>query len=197
MIINLLPTEEKILLRRRYFSHVLFVAAGLFAALVIFSLVSLLPSYIQLKYAIVEPAHRAGQNKKSAYATSTLSSLSETIKNINTKISIVNSASTDLGLTKQSILIVRIVDALKRATGTARAKCTISSMHFTAQAGDEKAKTLPSYAVSISGVAENREVLLRLTKELGRTEGVVSVDNPISNYVPGKNLSFNISIAAK
>ncbi len=199
MYINLLPPQEKKLLRRRYFSRVTLVGALLFAVIIIFSALSLLPPIIHLQYREINPARQSVTSLNIATASSstvTMASITADINDLNSKIAIVNAVPQSATLSKQSVVLSRLVLALGRTTKVSGAKAIFSSFHFTENSGDEKAKIPPTYTVSLSGVAESRATLLALTKELRRTEGVMSVDNPISNYVPGKNLSFTIAITA-
>ncbi|MFA6006598.1 MAG: hypothetical protein WC764_02630 [Candidatus Paceibacterota bacterium] len=204
MIINLLPEEEKKSLKRRYYARMFLVGSMLFTAIIFAAILSLLPPIIQLNYAIIGPAHQqaAAAKSREANATSTtLAAIVSEIKDVNAKIAIVNGMPgkmpTGANVTKQSVLISRIIDSLARASQVAHAKVTISNWHFNRYPADPSTKTPAGYNISVSGVAATREVLLALTKELGRNEGIIAVDNPIANYVPGKNSSFVISLIAR
>ena len=102
-----------------------------------------------------------------------------------------------MALNSESILIERVIATVRRATAKSQAKATLTSWHFVRRAGDQNAKIPPTYTVTLSGIAENRAVVLALATELKQTEGIIAVDNPIQNYVSGKNSSFTMSIIAQ
>lgn len=200
MIINLLPTTEKKQMRHRYHARVVLAGAILFACVTLFSTLALLPAILRLKYEVIDPAkgrQAYPERSKARGATTTLPAITDEIKIVNAQIALVNGETPDMQVTKESVLIARITMALAQARVAARAKITITNWHIAAQAGDPTQKIPASNNISLSGIAENREALLALTKELQRTQGIVSVDNPIANYVPGKNGSFTISVIAQ
>lgn len=188
------------MLRRRYYARASLAAALLFASLILLSTASLVATILHLAYSTAgedAPPANGQMSGDLVIASSTIESITAQIKDVNNKISIVNNATPESTARKQSLIISQVVDALGMAVKATGRKATISSFRFSAVAEDAKTQTPAGYKISLSGVAEDRATLLAITKELGRTEGVAAVNNPISNYVPGKDLAFTIEVVVR
>jgi len=198
MIINLLPNEEKIALRHLHRTRATLLAAELFAGVMIVATLGLTGPYLYLRYGFVRPVDDMKETVQGESLTTTnVDSITAQVRELNRKIDIINSVADSENPALHSVVIMRIVEAQARARESARSKITISSINIARLVPESTAGLPARYRLSLSGVAENRESLFALAKELGNTTGVITVDNPIANYVPGENSTFGMSVVIR
>jgi hypothetical protein len=177
-MINLIPKEEKKNMTADFHYRLLILMLVMIDFCLLVGGISLLPAYFSssINYNLVNAQLDA--QKKEPLPVLGEQSLAA-IKDINTKITLVESAEKNKFL--PSINIIRAILSKKRFD----IKLTQILYETEANAGKK---------VNISGTAPSREVLLLFRQALEESPNFKSVDLPISNFVKGSNIEFSLSL---
>lgn len=177
-MLNILALEEKKKILVEYRFRLAIVSVFAVGALVLASLILLIPSYIlattkysnaEKEFAVLEGKY-GGTGKEKDIATQ--------IRDINTKIALLLKGSTSVQLSPlQAILeIVNIKgDAIK-----------VSGFMYDPAAGRER--------IVLNGVARDRDSLANFIEMLKKEPTFVNVTLPISSYVKSVNIDFSIVV---
>ncbi|MFA6177707.1 MAG: hypothetical protein WC694_02325 [Candidatus Paceibacterota bacterium] len=177
-MINLIPTEEKkkIVIDFYYRLAVLFVVMLDLCILVAF--VSLLPSYFisSMKHSLI--VAKLENQKLEPLPTAEESSLA-LVKDINNKIILVENFEKN-----KFPLSVKVINAILL---NKRSDIKITYISY-------ENKGISGRKINISGVSPSREVLLLFREALENSLAFKNVNLPISNFVKGSNINFNLSL---
>lgn len=171
-MINLLPSDEKIALRRLYRRHLVLVALTLILFLIIFSTVTLLPSYFIFSGRHGQLAKRLDDTEMRLYQAGT-SELLEIVKSVSAKLSILSEP-------QRRVKAAPVISIL-----VADAKNLVSLDFFSLGSAGE---------VSISGLAPSRQKLLTFIEALESEALFREVDSPISNLIAVRDINFRINL---
>ncbi len=185
-MINLIPKEEKKkLVKNLYYRLViLFLFVISMSSLVI--AVSMLPAYFlaSTRNSIVNKKLELQKNEPVPLPDQeTL----KVIKDVNSKINLVNSAETNKFSVSERVINSII---LKKLPGI-----QITDISYLNSTPDGMgADVLQARKISIQGNAPSRELLLMFRQALEDTSNFKQVDLPISNFVKGSNIQFYLSL---
>ena len=184
-MINLLSAEEKKKIRSDYRFRVLSACLPLFAGVLLFAFLTLLPSFFFAQISNVNML------KESQSAEVVNKKTQETeMKNIvlatNKKISLLNKS-----LFKNTPAVV-FDEILKRLPEGV----TVVDYEYQKNSVTQKIKTITANIV-ISGVAQKREIILAFVDSLRQNKNFTSVDLPVASLVNESNFSYSINIVAK
>jgi len=178
-MINLLPEEEKILIKREY-TRRLIVVIGIFLFTSVFSaVILLLPSYLPLssqKQSFESQLDAAKQGLSREKADETESS----IRRLNDKLTFFSQQGEN---TRQiSVLIKQILSAKSPS---------IKLLTFTYQKDTREKK---NERMLIQGTATTRNAFLAFVKALEIVNGVSEVQSPPANLMKDENIEFNLTL---
>jgi hypothetical protein len=177
-MINLIPKEEKKIMMMDFYSRlfILFLLMASFCMLV--ALIVILPGYFlsSTKDSIVNVKLETQKNEPLPLVGE--QSLA-TIKDTNTKLDLVEKAENNKFL--PSVKVINAVLLNKRSD--------IKITQITYTNDPIKGKT-----ISITGTAPSREVLLLFRQALEDSLAFKNVDLPISNFIKGSNIQFNLNL---
>ena len=155
---------------------VLFLLLGCFVLLV--AIVTIMPAYFvsSVKDSIVNTKLEIQKNEPPP--TVGEQSL-EAIKDMNTKLGIVENAEKNKFLLSSNVISAILLQK--------RSDIKITEISY--QVDPIKGKT-----ISVTGTAPSREVLLLFRQALENSSAFKSVDLPISNFVKGTDIQFNLNL---
>ncbi len=209
-IINILPDQEKKILRREYWMRFFAVSFNLIALIGVLSIILLFPSYF-----ISKSEEKSIKNQVEIFDKDNpeliYNNMDKKIKEINSKLEILDKAKvpyqvssgvidnilsnkTD-GITFSQILFSKkIVEVLEESKTTEKLPTD-----ETAEAEPEvkKKKKIEISTLEIYGVAKNRDSLRNFKTALDNNPTFSEVNLPISNFLEKKDLSFTVSITLK
>lgn len=177
-MINLIPKQEKKKMLMDFYIRVLSLFFVMLGTSFLFASVLLLPSYFvsyveenfissKLKIQESEPIPQPNQN--------TLA----TIKDLKFKLNLIENIKNNKNIFSQRI----INEILLEKTPNIK----ITEIFY--QKDKNKGET-----INISGIAPNREVLLSFRRALEDNVAFSKVDLPVSNFVKGTDIKFNLSL---
>ena len=144
-MINLLPREDKVFIKKEYLKR-LFVVMGIFFASAVFiSIIFLAPTFFLLNSYKSDLSHQVSLSSGRAEVIDTQNIMSE-IKKLNSRISVLKSSKEKLDL---SFIIEKVIRMKTKGVN-------IIGLNYEGAKGEEKGK------ISISGIAEERQALLDL-----------------------------------
>lgn len=103
----------------------------------------------------------------------------KTIKDLNNKIALIESAENNKFIVTQKVINTIILKKMS--------SIKITDISY-------EASLPPNKKISIQGTAPSREALLLFRKALGDDATFKSVDLPISNFIKGSNIQFYLSL---
>lgn len=177
-MINILPQTERRALQREYFWKYGAVITFLVTAVVLFVAVTLVPSYIMsnVKEEILSNQIAAAKNTVSAaeetQSTKDIRATTEQIRVLTPNAQVLNDHDVFLSIV---------------AGKTAGIKITSFSL----------VRASAETAVTVSGVASDRQTLLAFQKKLDDNVLFTSVDLPISNLTKSKDIIFTVKLKGK
>lgn len=179
-MINVLPEEEKKMLKREYWMRLLTMATNLLTVTAIVATLLILPSYFYSKdkEALAESKLEAFNIANPEIAKTDLDTK---VAEINNKLILLNSSKSDLIV---SDLILKDIMSL-RLKG-------ISILGINYKEEKDKPKT-----IEIEGIASNRATLRAFKSNLDSDQNFAMVTLPISNFLEPTNINFTISIDLK
>lgn len=182
-MINLLPHAQKKELERAYILRVVTLYILVAGCIALCGLVLLFPLYIVSvsKRQVVESQVASLSSQKNT----TKEELNSIISDINAKLAIFSDPTQQFYFSKDIVVPV----LAKQNSGVSIT--TISYANDPA-ASATAASSAPIRSVIVSGVAKDRESLLQFENNLKQNTAFTGVDVPISNFVSGSNINFNI-----
>lgn len=176
---NLLPVEEKKMVRSDYSYRRMIVALVDLSALILIAGVFLAPAYIVSHFRLKDVAQTA-EILESNIALKKRADLGEIAAAMNKKVGALLAAKD----TKMSAYVAGI----ERHRSP---EIKISSFRIAFTEKEKKA------AIAIRGTAATREALLAFTTRLKSDPEYASVDLPISNFAEERNIGFSLTITMK
>ncbi len=178
-MINLLPEEEKILIKREY-TRRLVVVNGIFLFILVCSaVILLLPSYLPLssqKQSFESQLDAAKQGLSREKADETESS----IRRLNDKLAFFSQQGED---TRQISVLIKQILSVKSPS--------VKLWTFTYQEGTQEKK---NEQISIQGIATTRNIFLAFAKTLEAVNGVSEVQFPPANLMKDENVEFSLTL---
>lgn len=179
-VVNVLPEEEKSILKREYWKRFSIVLTTFIISIIFIAILLLLPSYfLTLTKQRIAEAKLDEFNTQNVNLTS--KDLDKATEDINNKTALLSSIKAPFSIHNDIFSIV----LLNRPDGI-----NISQILFN-QRKDRK------FIIEVSGVASDRGALRSFKESIDSNIKVASTEMPISNYIEKTNLSFNISIILK
>lgn len=179
-MLNLLPKEQKNVLRKEYTNRLVVVWLGAIIAVLVISLVLLAPSYFLTKVRANEATAELENAKQILAAKLPPSDVVSAVQ------SAVRSADALRPLTKpQSVFELIKIFEIKPAG------VTLSSISF------DEATDLGPAKMIVQGRAADREKLTMFSRSLESRVEFASVDVPVSNFVREKDIYFSMTITLK
>lgn len=177
-MINLLPAEDKIFIRREYLRRWL-VLSGVFIFVFICSAVILfLPPYFFLSSQETNFKNQLSIVSKGLERADT-EKIESSIRDLNAKLK--SFGSQEEKLRQISALIQEI---LKAKSSNIR----LIGFNFQKQSGEKKD------TLTFQGIADNRNALLDFEKSLEVIKGIQKVNSPASNLLKQENIDFSLII---
>jgi len=177
-MINLIPKEEKkrIVINFYFRLVILFIIMLDFCILVAFF--SLLPSYFisSLKYSLINT--KLENQKLEPLPPSEESSLA-IVKDIDNKLILIEKFEKN-----KFLLSINIINAILL---TKSHDIKITQIYY-------ENKGITGRKINITGIAPSREALLSFREALGNNPAFKNVNLPISNFVKGSDINFNLSL---
>ncbi len=176
-MINLIPFEEKKKLKRDYKIRLFSLALSFLGILLVFATLIFIPSYV-----VTGIKHSIAQEKLATLQTQTRAETGESmdaiVSDIKTKLSLFKDPATILIPTND------VIDRVLEIKGA-----DIRLTEFSLERAEKK------YTLSLGGTAASREALFAFQKKLMGVNRFRDVALPISNFVKGSNIAFEISLA--
>lgn len=176
-MINLLPPEDKIAIKKEYLRRFFVVAGLFFASATLVSIVFLLLTFFFLAGYKKDLSRQAALSSQRA-ETLNLDAIVSEIMELNSRINILKSRKENLGL---SFILEKII-------GTKAEGVKITGLGYEGSKGTEKAK------ISISGGAKKRQDLLVFITSLEKEFGAENVLSPVSNLLNEKDAVFSLTV---
>jgi hypothetical protein len=177
-VINLIPKEEKKQMTIDFYFRLglLFLMMLDFCMVVLF--VSVLPSYFLSSVKVTLVNTKLENQKREPLPLLGKQSLAE-IKDINNKLDLVDNAEKN-----KFTLSVRVINSIILGK---RSDIKITQIVY-------ENNPISGKKISITGTAPSREVLLLFRQALEDNSTFKNVDLPISNFVKGSNIQFNLNL---
>lgn len=176
-MINLIPNEEKKRMRTEFYFRLIVMFFVVMGFSVFVSVIPLVPSYV---FSITE--NKSAEARLLSQQKSTPLEPSEDtvflIQNINQKIKTISDIRN-----KKVFVSQYIIDQLVQNKPS---EIKINQITYTSSSGE--------YLVSIRGVAPSRDGLLSFKQYLEKNPSFKEVDLPISNFIKGSNIQFDIKL---
>lgn len=173
---NLLPNEQKFLLKEGLKRRLLIVTLLLVSFSFLAGTALLLPSYFLTKSYLDASEINISVKGEEVFAE-TLNLPAE----INSKLKLFQT-NTDG---------IKVVDSFSKIIASMPKGVTLSSISFT---GERAYKGKQATSIMVSGVAADRESLMLFSSNLTKSGEFSSVDIPVSNLTKNKNLPFSVDI---
>lgn len=177
-MINLIPKEEKKQMTIDFYFRLglLFLIMLDFCIVILF--VSILPSYFLSSVKVTLVNTKLENQKREPLPLLGEQSLAE-IKDINNKLDLVDNAEKN-----KFTLSVRVINSIILEK---RSDIKITQIVY-------ENNFISGKKISITGTAPSREVLLLFRQALEDNSTFKNVDLPISNFVKGSNIQFNLNL---
>jgi type IV pilus assembly protein PilM len=188
-VVNILPQEEKRILRRNYWARYFSVFSGWVALVGVVSIFLLIPSYF-----MSESQEKLVESKLEAFNIENPnpinSNIEKIISDINAKLDLIVKAEPPYKVSEK---------VLNNILESRTAGITYSQILFNKKM-TKASKTSPSKEIAvleIRGVATNRDTLRNFKTSLDSNPNFAEVVLPVSSFLGKENLDFTISITMK
>lgn len=180
-MINLIPIEEKKEIKKNFYFRFLTVSFIMLCFCNIILIVAMFPSYI-ISLEKKNSINKKLENEKNEFVPEIDQKAVISIKELNSKLSLIEKAKEN-----QFVFSEKVIDKIisNKLSGI-----KIKSFFYQNDIIDGK-------KINISGVAQDREQLLSFRQSLENSNSFKSVDLPISNFVKGRNIEFNLDLILK
>jgi Tfp pilus assembly protein PilN len=177
-MINLIPTEEKKEIRKDFYSRLLTVFFMMLCFLVLILLIATSPSYIVSLEKKVSISQRLEKQKNEVMPEIDQQAVIS-IKDLDAKLALLVEARKNQYIFSQKV-INEIVS--QRVSGIKITRFSYEN------------NPLDGKKVGITGLAQDREQLLLFREALESDSSFKQVDLPISNFVKGADIEFNLNL---
>lgn len=180
-MINLLPDNEKIKIKKEYRNKILIIILTISAVVFSLSLVLLVPSllFARAQSYLIE---RNTETVKKVSVAKDQEYIKKTASDINYKVSIVESSPENYIFS----------DSLNNIISSKISGVQITGVFFEKQ--DKKGEITNMF--EIRGTANKREDLINFAKELESRKYFAKINLPVSNYVKDRDIEFNVQATA-
>ena len=177
-MINLIPKEEKKKMLVDFYCRFAVLLLLMASFSVFIASVAILPAYFfsSVKNSIANT--KLNIQKEEHQPTSDEQSLSE-VKDINNKLAVVENAKKNKFLVSEKVISAILLEKTP--------DIKITQIVYTNNTGADK-------NVTILGAATSRETLLSFQQSLEDSSAFKNVNLPISNFIKGSNIQFNLSL---
>lgn len=177
-MINLIPIEEKKKNRKDFYYRffVIFFTMLIFSVLVL--IIAILPTYF-ISYEKKISTNKRLEIQKSEIIPEIDQKARVITKNLDTKLNLLEKARQNKYVFSEKV----INEILSKKTSSIK----INRIFYENDA-------LKGRKISITGIAQNREQLLLFRKALENDVFFKDVDLPISNFIKGQNIQFNLNL---
>lgn len=175
-MLNLLPTVEKKKILSEYRLRLATMGIFVIAALVLASLVLLIPSYMLAVSKFNSISDQLALQEAKQDLTGQEKNIDAQVRDVNKKVSIF--------LTGGGADRLSPPDVITRVISMRGSSIKIQGFDYDAAGGQER--------LAISGVAADRDSLAQFFDTLKKDSAFTSVDLPVSSYVKSANISFSI-----
>ncbi len=177
-MINLIPIEEKKEIKKDFFQRVLVVSLIMFIFLIVISIIAIFPAYfisLEKKTSLIK---KLEIQKNEVMPELDQMALRE-IKNLDARLSLLEKARKN-----KYVFSAKVIDEIlnQKVSGI-----KIKRIFY-------QNDSLEGKKIKIDGVAERREQLLNFRRALESDSSFKNVDLPISNFVKGENIQFNLTL---
>jgi hypothetical protein len=173
-MINLIPKEEKKRMKTDFYYRLFGLFFSVFAFSLVLASLFLLPAYFisSAKIPIMEIKLNAEKNgESSAFYEKSIA----LVKEINTKLDLIEK--------EKLIPSTRVFQGILQEK---RADIKITQILYENEASGKR--------ISVTGIAPSREILLLFRLALENSPSFKNVDLPISNFVKGSDIQFNLNL---
>jgi hypothetical protein len=177
-MINLLPENEKALIRKEYHFRVMAVGFGLLLCLVGVSILLLMPAYLSAYY-----KRQAASGRIAAFNNSETTEHKELVQ----KLRDIKTAATAVAPASEDVLPSNLVGLIMKYK-------TADNIITEIQYGKNEDGKLKA---TISGVAKSRQSLVTFTGGLEKDPLIQSVTLPVEDLVKDANIKFTVTVAGK
>ena len=177
-MINLIPKEEKKQMTIDFYFRLGLLILMMLDFCVVILFVSILPSYFLSSVKVTLVNTKLENQKREPLPLLGEQALAE-IKDINNKLDLVDNAEKN-----KFPLSVRVINSIILGK---RSDIKITQIVY-------ENNPISGKKISITGTAPSREVLLLFRQALEDNSTFKNVDLPISNFVKGSNIQFNLSL---
>lgn len=180
-MINLIPIEEKKQIRKDFYNRFLVVFFIMLSVLVVILLITVLPYYF------ISLENKISTNKElDAQKNEIMPEIDQkalvSIKDLDAKLSLLNEARKNDYTFSQKVIneiVSQKISGIK-----------INKFFY-------ENNSLEGKKVNITGIAQSREQLLLFRQNLESDLMFKDVNLPISNFVKGRNIEFNLNLISK
>lgn len=173
---NVLPENLKMQIKKEYRLRLLIVIFICIIFVLSSLLIFMLPPWVISSYKEWDVSSRVSNVSKSLSA-SNANAISAVVSSTNLKLNIINNT-----LQYPEITPIINVILINKTSGI-----TIREFLYTSPNPQEG-------SITINGVANSREALVRFSKTLEQTKVFKTVDLPVSNLAKGKNIEFSVNL---
>lgn len=180
-MINLIPIEEKKEIKKDFFYRFLVVALIMLTFWILIFLVSILPAYLISLEKKVSISKKL-EIQKNEIMPEIDQKAQVALKELNTRLLLLEKSRKNNYIFSQKV-INEIIS--KKVLGI-----KINKIYYENNSLGEK-------KISINGIAQNREQLLLFRQAFEDSDSFQNINLPISNFVKGKDIQFNLNLASK
>ncbi len=180
-MINLIPNQDKKKMARDFYMRLVALSLAMLAMLVFFASAAMLPAYISSSVKKNVAEEKLEAQKKDTVPELDKETLSA-IQGLNAKLALIEAAEKNKFPISEHVMTEVIGKKMP----------DIHLTQITYQNDAIKGRT-----VSVLGIAPSRERLLLFRKALEDDASFKSVDLPISNFLKGSNIQFNMIVTIK
>ena len=177
-MINLLPIEEKKELKKDFFYRSLTVFSLVLCFLVFISIIAILPTYL-ISLEKKNTTNKKLEIQKNEVIPEIDQKAVVAIKDLDNRLALLEKARKNKYVFSQKV-INEVIS--QKVTGI-----KINRFFY-------ENDSLEGREVNITGIAQNREQLLLFRQALENDSSFKNVDLPISNFVKGSNIEFNLNL---
>jgi hypothetical protein len=178
---NLLPNEEKKIIRREYALRRIAVIFSLILFVIVLFLVLLIPTFLVSNSKFEEISKKAGLINGMTSETSDQNNLNLKMDEIKEKVGILNPNQTT-GVNKIFSAIIDIKNKIENIK--------IIGLSYENKDGGK-------IAIAVNGISSDRESLKTFEKQVKDNNLFSNVDLPISNFTKSKDIDFSMKMETK
>lgn len=178
-MVNLLPISEKMRIRKMYKSRLFVVALLFLAAVAGAGIIALTPTFFW-SFVKEKAAYERLAVVSQIVSSEERKNLREDVVAVNKRIAVL--VGEDIARVAPSFAIEKII--ARKNSGVA-----LVSFFYGKEGG-----ALPEKSIMVSGISQNRQMLLDFIHELQKEPAFSEVNVPVSNFVKSSAIPFSISL---